>query len=277
MTFRGRVVQKIRFVGDLLRQPQFVPPGHFYSPINSEADIDRALAWKADLPGIDLVEEAQLATFRELMPLLDGVPERRYRAGNGMYDAADASIYQAFVRRYQPKRVLEVGSGFSTAKLLDTAQTVLPKLRVTCVEPYPDRLLALLLPEDDVELIRSPVQDVPLDLFTSLEPSDILFIDSTHVAKAGSDVVWLYLHVLPRLQPGVLVHIHDIFWPFEYPAAWLRAGRSWNEDYFLQAFLCQNNSWRIELFSSWLWEKHSDLVPESIRSGKPGSIWLRRI
>lgn len=276
MSIRQRIVQKVRAVNDVIRRPQFVSAGHFYSPINSSEDIDRALGWKADIPGIEFDEDKQISTFRELIPLFDGVPPKRYRSNNGMYDLADASIYQAFARRAQPKRVLEVGSGFSTAKLLDTADEVLPGLKITCIEPYPERLFGLMLPGDGVELIRSPVQEVPIDVFTSLESGDILFIDSTHVAKAGSDVVWLYLHVLPRLREGVLVHIHDIFWPFEYPAEWLRAGRCWNEDYFLQAFLCQNNSWSIELFSSWVWQKQRQLVPESLRTLHPGSIWLRR-
>jgi hypothetical protein len=113
----------------------------------------------------------------------------------------------------------------------------------------------LLRPEDNVDVIAAPVQDVPVETFTSLEPGDVLFIDSTHVAKAGSDVVWLFLRVLPRLAKGVVVHVHDVFWPVEYPAQWLREGRSWNEDYLLNAFLCHNDAWRIELFSSWLWRR----------------------
>ena len=256
--------------------PPLVSPGHFYSPINSAADVDRALGWQADIPGIDLREEAQLAMFAELVPLFDDVPQRRYRTDNGMYGLGEGSVYQAILRKFQPKRVIEVGSGFSTAKLLDTKDKYLPGLDITCIEPYPDQLLALKLPDDDVEIIAKPVQDVPVDFFTTLGPSDILFIDSTHVAKAGSDVLWLYLHVLPRLQPGVVVHIHDIFWPFEYPATWLREGRCWNELYFLQAFLCQNDAWDIEIFSSWIWKEHPEVVPENLRAASPGSIWLRR-
>lgn len=261
---------------DAIARPPWVRPGHFYSPVNSRADVERALGWSADIPGVDLRADEQVISFRELVPLFYGVPERRYQPNNTMYGPLDASVYQAVVRRLKPKRVIEVGSGFSTAKLLDTADRFLPELEVVCIEPYPDRLLALLQPGDNVEVIASPVQDVPLSLFTSLEASDILFIDSTHVAKAGSDVLWLYLHVLPRLQKGVVVHIHDVFWPFQYPAKWLHEGRNWNEDYFLHAFLCHNEAWRIELFTSWLWHQHPGLVPDALRSDDPGSIWLRR-
>lgn len=261
---------------DAVVRPPYVRSGHFYSPVASRDDVERALSWSADVPGVDLREDEQVAMFRELVPLFDGVPDRRYQPANGYYDQGDASVYQAITRWFKPRRVVEVGSGFSTAKLLDTAEPYLPGLEVTCIEPYPDRLLGLLQPDDRVEVIAAPVQDVPLNMFSSLQSADLLFIDSTHVAKAGSDVVWLFLRVLPRLAKGVVVHVHDVFWPFEYPAEWFREGRNWNEDYLLHAFLCHNDAWRIELFSSWLWHQHSELVPNDLRAEKPGSIWLRR-
>lgn len=271
-----RIARAVRAGADGFRTPPFVRPGHYYSPINSAADVDRALSWEADIPGIDLREQHQLELFSEMLPLFDGIPQRRYVPKNSMFGPAEAALYQAFVRKLRPKRVVEIGSGFSTAKLLDTAEAELPELRITCVDPYPDRLRALLAVDDALEILDKPVQELGFDLFADLEPSDIVFIDSTHVAKAGSDVLWLYLHVLPRLRPGVFVHIHDIHWPFEYPAKWLREGRCWNEVYFLQALLCENERWSIEIFSSWLWKCHPDGVPEVLRSQKPASIWLRR-
>jgi predicted O-methyltransferase YrrM len=271
-----RVYRSTQAFTDAMVRPPYVRSGHFYSPVNSPTDVERALSWGDDLPGVDLRADEQVALFRELVPLFDDVPQRRYRPANGMYDAADALVYQALVRRLKPRRVIEVGGGFSTAMLLDTAEHFVPGLEATCVEPYPDRLRMLLRPEDKVDLIAAPVQEVPVKTFTALEPGDILFIDSTHVAKAGSDVVWLFCRVLPRLANGVVVHVHDVFWPFDYPAEWLREGRSWNEDYLLHAFLCHNEAWRIELFSSWLWQHHPELVPRELRADQPGSIWLRR-
>jgi predicted O-methyltransferase YrrM len=258
-------------------RPPFARTGDYYSPLTSPADVERALSWSADVPGVELREEDQAELFRELVPLFDGVPNRRYQPANGWYDSGDALLYQAITRWLKPNRVVEVGSGFSTAKLLDTADVFLPDLNVTCIEPNPDRLVALLQPSDHVEVIAEPVQAVPLATFTSLESGDVLFIDSTHVAKAGSDVVWLFLHVLPRLASGVVVHVHDVFWPFEYPSEWLREGRDWNEDYLLNAFLCHNDAWRIELFSSWLWQHRPELVPLDLREEKPGSFWLSRL
>jgi predicted O-methyltransferase YrrM len=263
-------------LAEAVLRPAGFKAGHFYSPIASRDDVERALCWGADMPGVDLREESQLATFRQLVPMFDDAPERRYRSANGMYGPGDASVYQAVVRWLKPRRVVEVGSGFSTAKLLDTAEKFVPDLQITCIEPYPDRLLGLLEPNDAVQLIAKPVQEVSLEVFTSLQAGDVLFIDSTHVAKAGSDVVWLFLRVLPRLQKGVMVHVHDIFWPFEYPETWLREGRNWTESYLLHAFLCHNTCWQIELFSSWIWSMHHELVPASLRAESPGSIWLRR-
>jgi predicted O-methyltransferase YrrM len=263
-------------VDSAVARPPYVRSGHFYSPLTSADDVQRALKWGADVPGVDLRADEQVNLFGDLVPLFYGVPERRYDSVNGMYGPADAAVYQAMTRWYRPRRVVEVGSGFSTAKLLDTAEVFLPDLQLTCVEPFPDRLLALLTPDDKVEVLAKPVQDAPLEMFTTLESGDILFIDSTHVAKAGSDVVWLFLRILPRLAQGVIVHVHDVFWPFEYPQQWLREGRDWNEDYILHAFLCHNEAWRIELFSSWVWHDHPELVPDGLGAENPGSIWLRR-
>jgi hypothetical protein len=89
-------------------------------------------------------------------------------------------------------------------------------------------------------------------------------------------VLWLYLHVLPTLAPGVVVHVHDIFWPFEYPPSWLREHRDWNENYFLHAFLCHNASWQLMIFNSWIANIHADELPRSLRGMEPGSLWMRR-
>jgi len=181
------------------------------------------------------------------------------------------------LRHLRPKRVVEIGSGYSTAIALDTADAHLDGLDLTCVEPYPERLQSLLRPGDGdrLKLVQRPVQDVPLDTYASLEGEDILFIDSTHVAKAGSDVLWLYFEVVPRLAPGVVVHVHDVFWPFEYPREWLAEHRDWTEDYLLRAFLTDNAQWEILLFGSWLWKEHASVIPAELRTGVPGSIWLR--
>ena len=222
---------------------------------------------------MNLNEDGQLALAGSLATTVGELPPGpRWSAGpeNRMFGWADASVYRAMLGWLRPGRILEVGSGYSTMIALDEGYPV------TCIEPYPDRLLSLMRPGDPVTLMRQLAQDVPLSRYEELDPGDILFIDSSHVAKAGSDVCWLLLHVLPRPKPGAVVHLHDIFWPFEYPAAWLREHRDWTEDYLLNAFLSGNTSWEILWFSSWIWRCHPEVVPEHLRGADPGSIWLRK-
>jgi predicted O-methyltransferase YrrM len=232
------------------------------------------------LPGIDLREEQQLALAAELSSfLVDPIPGPRYDADNPQYGSADAAVYRAMLNYLKPARIIEIGSGFSTAVALDELDHNLPGVELTCIEPYPERLLGLMREADHrtVTLLREPVQAVPLTVYEKLTAGDVLFIDSTHVAKAGSDVNWLLLRVMPTLAVGVTVHVHDIFWPFEYPAGWLDQHRDWTEDYLLHAFLIGNSGWEILWFSSWLWQCHKNLVPAYLAGQHPGSIWLRRI
>ena len=274
----GRASRTLRAVAAVVASPPYVRPGHFYSPLTSGDDIRRALTWQ-DAPGVELNEREQLALAASFRPVLESQePGPRYREASGMFGHADAAVYRAMLGYLRPSRIIEVGSGFSTAVALDEADTYpgLTGLDITCVEPYPERLLALLRPSDHVTLLRSPVQDVPLEAFEKLGAGDILFIDSSHVAKAGSDLAWLLLRVLPRLASGVGVHLHDIFWPFSYRADWLEERRDWNEAYFLHAFLSGNADWEILLFASWLWQQHPDMVPARIAGDQPGSIWLRK-
>jgi predicted O-methyltransferase YrrM len=260
----------------------YVPPGHFYSPISSPSDRERALLFTDDaVPGVDLRAERQLEYAREVAPMWADLPQRRWRPQqSGMYGVADAAVWHALLRHERPGRIVEVGSGYSTAVALDTAETHGTTRDVTCIEPYAERLRSLLQPSDSVRLFEQPVQDVPLDVLTSLDAGDVLFIDSTHVVKAGSDVLWLMLQVLPRLSRGVLVHIHDIHWPFAYPPHWVRQGRDWTETYLVHAFLAHNDTWEIKLWNSWLWKCHPEIVEANLPAavGKnPGSLWLRRV
>lgn len=281
-----RAARQVLNASTLARQPLYSPPGHFYSPVSSVSDSHRATAQlptMSALDGLDLRADAQLELADVLGPLWAEFPGswRRYRPENRMYNLADGAVYHSVLRSFRPRRVIEIGSGFSSAVALDLRDQERPDLELTFVEPYPERLFGLLETADHctITLFRTPVQDVPLDLYDQLEADDVLLIDSTHVSKAGSDVNWLFFHVLPRLRPGVLVHVHDVFFPFEYPEQWLAERRSWNECYLLRAFLSFNTSFEIVLFSSWLWEEHPEVVgrylPEAVGGG-PGNIWLRR-
>lgn len=274
---RGRAVRTARGVLASLRHPPYVTPGHYYSPSTDPTDRDRAVRWRSLSPvGVDLAEAEQEELVRILAPLMEELPEDRWQPGNGMYGRADAAVLHAMLRHHAPKRLLEIGSGYSTAVTLDVVDRHLPDLQVTCVEPHSERLRSRLRPDDDVTIIETPVQDVSLDLFTQLEAGDVLLIDSTHVLKPGSDVAWLYLHVLPTLPSGVIVHVHDVHWPFEYLEQWIREGRDWTETYLLRAFLTHNDAWRIRLMTSWVWTAREELLPQSLRGQPTGALWMQR-
>ncbi|MEV0674879.1 class I SAM-dependent methyltransferase [Actinosynnema sp. NPDC050436] len=282
------VIKAVRGAWSALGEPLYVPAGHFYSPVPGRHDVARAVGVDRaarSLPGIDLREQAQRELAADLAPRWADVPtgrhpDWRYRPDNEMFGFADAALCYSVLAHLRPRRVVEVGSGFSSAIALDAADRHAPGCSFLFVEPYPDRLLGLLDQSDRRwELLRSPVQDVPLDVYDDLGDGDVLFIDSTHVSKAGSDVNHLFFEVLPRLAPGVVVHVHDIFWPFEYPVGWLEEGRGWTENYLLRAFLSYNSAFEVLLFASWLWTAERDFVrthlPHAVDQS-PGSIWLRK-
>ncbi len=272
----------------------WVPPGHFYSPIPALKDIQRRDATlfgspSRTLPAIDLNEEGQLSLLREIarfyseLPFpVTHTPPLRYFFENPNYLYSDAICLFGMLRRLKPSRVVEVGSGYSTAAILDTNDLFLEKhVRLTCVEPDPSLLRSLLLPgdEDCVEILTRPVQDVPLERFAELQPGDILFVDSTHVVRTGGDVNDLLFRILPALASGVYVHFHDIFYPFEYPKQWILEGRAWNEGYALRAFLQYNTAFEIALFNTFLETFHESFftqkMPLCLRN-RGGSLWLRK-
>lgn len=274
--------------------PTWVPAGHFYSPIPGPEQVE-AHRRRADSPlpeslvAVDLNTDGQLELLRALRAHYADQPFTaepqegvRYYFENDQYSYGDAIFLHCMLRELWPRRVIEVGSGYSSAVTLDTNELFLDgSIDVTCIEPYPDRLLSLLKPGDTerMELIRSGVQDVPLERFGALEAGDILFIDSTHVSKTESDVNYLVLEVLPRLAAGVVVHFHDIFYPFDYPVPWVSEGRAWNEAYLLRAFLAFNESFEIVLFSNQIAQMHFEVIERDFplcARNPGGSIWLRK-
>jgi hypothetical protein len=272
----------------------FVPPGHFYSPIPDWEEVKRRAPRlfgdpPRSLAGIDLREEAQLALAQELAGYYADQPftpapahDRRYYFENPTYSYSDALILHGMIRHARPRRFIEVGSGYSSCVTLDTNDLFFGG-RIACsfIEPYPEALHSLLRPGDSerVRIFAEPVQDVSLQVFQELEKDDILFIDSTHVSKVGSDLNALVFDVLPALKPGVYVHFHDLFYPFEYPRGWLVEGRAWNEAYLLRAFLSFNSDFEVVFWNdyqarynqAWL-EAH---MPLCLRN-TGGSLWLRR-
>jgi len=274
---------------------RFAPPGHFYSPLPSPEELERDSPRlfgvpPPTVPGIDLNEASQLALLDEFSRYYLDLPfpvekrhDFRYYFDNPAYSFSDAICLYGMIRHLRPKRIVEVGSGHSSCVMLDTSDLFLDGgVAHTFIEPYPEKLLSLLKPEDPrrVTILKQRVQDVGLAPFLALERNDILFIDSSHVVKIGSDVSYLLGEILPRLQVGVHIHVHDIFFPFEYPEGWIAEGRVWSEAYALRAFLAFNEAFEIVLFNTFLERFHRRLFEEAMPlclRNEGGSIWLRRV
>jgi len=238
----------------------------------------------------DFREEAQLQLLKELSTYsdeLDNIPENKppgkieYYFNNGMFGPMDAFVYYCMIRKFSPTKIIEVGSGFSTL-IASKAATRNNGGQIISIEPYPREFLKKGLPYM-TELIPTPVQKVPLENFKILKKDDILFIDSSHVSKINSDVNYLYLHVIPELNPGVIIHIHDFFLPFEYPREWImKQKRFWNELYLVWAFLIGNSKYEILMANHFLTRLHRTEVDTSFSTiskfgGGSGSLWLRKI
>ena len=268
-------------------------PGAFHSPYPSAKDVARATnAWEsppAQLPGIALDPQRQLDLLGELAQFGNGDqfptkpdPEWRFHHRNLSFSGGDAEVLQAMIRYLQPQRIVAIGSGFGAAAVLDTVDRRLShEVQCTLVDPNARELQKPLRPSDAerITLMPAHLQEVDETLFDELGPNDILFIDSSHVSKVGSDVNGLLFNVLPRLAPGVYVHFHDVFYPFEYPPAWiLYHRRAWTETYLLRAFLQFNDAFEIVLFSDYLATFHQEAAQRSFPSmltSRPGSLWLR--
>ena len=270
----------------------FAPPGHFYSPhpdLNEvEAQADRLFGPRpARLQGISLNEAEQLRLlqsfagfYSELPWERDPKPPLRYSYGNGFFCEGDAISLYCMLRHLRPNRIIEIGGGFTSAVMLDTIDLFgLPTQEMTCVEPYPARLQSLLHAKESkcFRLLEQKLGDVGEALFETLDAGDILFVDSSHVSKIGSDVNRIFFEILPNLKHGVFIHFHDIFYPFEYPKAWIMEGRAWNESYLLRAFLQYNSVFQIIFFNSYLHCVHRDLIAKHLpltARNPGGSIWL---
>lgn len=270
-----------------------MPAGHTHSPIPHPDDIANFLAAPPEIPAalldVDLNPNGQMQVLQEFLSFYPGLPWNgitdpglRYLYPNSWFGLADAIFLHCFLRRSQPRRIVEVGSGYSSAVLLDTIDFAFPERpAVTLIEPEPDRLLKLLKPGDldCVRIVSTRFQDSPREIIESLGSGDLLLIDSSHVIKLGSDLHFLLFDIMPRLPAGVHVHFHDIFYPFEYPAEWLARGTFLNECYFIRAFLAYNDSWEITFFADYAQSAHADFLQSKMPlclAERGSSLYLRR-
>jgi predicted O-methyltransferase YrrM len=285
-------------LGKLRRKFTRVDPGParpgFYSPLVDVVDVmQRGDAFWRPAAGsldIDFRPSAQLALLEACVPLLalfdyptDGADDEQLDAfydGNSQFGHLDARMLFALLQLWRPARIIEVGSGYSTLLMDDVNQRFLDgAMHITAIEPYP-RPFMRHLRERGVTLIEQKVQDVRPECFAELQAGDVLFIDSSHVAKTGSDVNALVFDVLPRLRAGVRIHFHDIFLPHEYPASWIAEGRSWNEQYLVRALLQYGTEhFRILFGSSFAAAYLTDAVSAALKGKLLGgaSLWLEKI
>lgn len=270
-----------------------IRPIHYYEPLPDFREITAAattrrrqsIAIDFDMPA-QVQWQARLghAHGAELDALADS-GEFDFR--NGYFGGLDAGLYYAVIRDAKPRHVIEIGSGYSTriaAKALERNRAEGVSGELICIEPFPEaRLTDARLP---ITLLRQPVEQVPLERFEALQANDVLFIDSSHAVKFGGDVCREFLDILPRLRPAVRVHVHDIFFPHDYPAEWLMEKRyAWTEQYLLEAFLAFNTAFAPVGALHRLWLEHQAELravwPASITSAigthGPASFWMTRI
>ncbi len=266
-------------------------PVHFYYPIPDTRSLGEA-NWnkRFELRGLDWREDEQLSLlqmFADYRAEYGKFPFEKVDDGfyvnNRRFEAVDAEVLYCMIRHIKPRRICEIGSGYSTqvasiAVAANRAEGAQP-CRVEAVEPYPTPALLKL---SEVEVRRVAIEDLPLDEFDQLESGDILFIDSSHTIRTGGDVVREYLEILPRLKPGVIVHCHDIFLPADYPRRFImEAGMFWDEQYLFHAFMLFNDAFEIMWSGHYMHLTHPEALRDTFDSypmclTPPASIWIRR-
>lgn len=262
---------------------------HYFEPFISKKHLSSRLDSLRNLPMIHLNMDKQkdlLHSFtfqdelKEIPLKASSILEYGYL--NDSFDTLDGSLYYSIIRKFKPKQIVEIGCGNSTKialKAITQNKLEGSNCEFTCIEPYENPYLAKL----DINLIRKKVEDIDLDFFKKLEENSILFIDSTHVIRPQGDVLFEFLELLPALPKGVIIHIHDIFTPRNYPKKWiLEDKRLWDEQYLLEAFLMYNNAFEVIATANHLSYEQPELLKEKFpmydgKEGQGASLYLRKI
>lgn len=255
-----------------------IRPIHYYEPIPDFRAITlEQITRRREFPAIDFRWDDQLALLNELTAYHDELSALEFDFDNGFFSGFDAAVYYSLIRHLKPQRVIEIGGGYSTQL---AAKALRGNGKLICIEPYPERLNGV---GPSIELIQKRVEEIDVDFFSCLEAGDILFIDSSHAVKFGGDVCYEFLQLLPRLAPGVWIHVHDIFFPHDYPAEWLIERRmAFNEQYLLEAFLSYNEKFQVALANYWLrldYPNEAGRLWTKALSTNHGasSLWLKRV
>jgi predicted O-methyltransferase YrrM len=277
----------------------FYPLGHYYSPLPDNRQLEkepyRSRVWPKEpyeTPGVDWRGRQQLDLCKYVLarqtpmkfPVEATADPAQYFTSNVIFPALDAYVLQAMLRHLRPARMIEVGCGYSSLVSARVNNDVLDgQMRFTCIDPYPQEFLAGGVPGIS-ELRVEEIQSTPLELFEELNENDVLFIDTSHVVKTGGDVPWIFNQIIPRLNPGVAVHVHDMFLPGDYPSAWVLEGWGWNELYLMQSFLAFNSAFEVVFGVHWMIKHHRDALREAFpdltdsqtNPESAASIWIRR-
>ena len=285
MTLRTRIERLLEPLGRKLNfRFYFVRFQPYYWPIPDRRTLtDELFERRSELPGVRTNGQGQLRLLEEFRGRFGG----EYGGIDRGFGEVDAQVLYCMLRHHKPARVIEIGSGHSTrltaAALVKNAseQPDRPAPVFTAIEPFPSADIRAGFP-GLTNVIERRVQDVPLETFAQLRANDVLFIDSSHVLAIGTDVQYEFLEIIPRLAPGVLVHVHDVFLPAEYPKRWVVDGRFWDEQYLLQSFLAFNDSFEVLWAGHWMHLTHPDALRRAFATydparNAPGSFWMRRV
>lgn len=272
-----------------------ITPNHYYHPIPDTKTLDDELFDNTkEMVGVDLNEKEQLNMLYEFLEYKDEYNQipfkktpdlRKYYFENSYFEKIDAEILYCMIRKNKPRNLIEIGSGYST---LLSAQALVKNSEegadcfFTAIEPYPNNVLKEGFPGLS-KLVGKKAQDMGIDYFNILGDGDILFIDSSHVLKIGSDVQYELQEIMPRLRKGVLVHFHDIFLPWEYPKKWVKEKHFfWTEQYLLQSFLTFNDRFKVIWAGNYMCRTHPGAIAKVFGhhdplTSNPGSFWIKRI
>jgi Methyltransferase domain len=262
---------------------------HYYEPLFNSKHLTAPLSKERILAGINWNIGGQLTTLnsfgfeKEFSSIPDAFQnDTTFHFKNSAFASGDAEYWYNIIRLKRPKKIIEIGSGHSTKM----AQLAIQQNKKSdekyscehiCIEPYEMPWLEKI----GVEVIRKKAEEMDIGFFKRLGANDILFIDSTHIIRPQGDVLFEYLEVLPTLNPGVIVHIHDIFSPRHYPHSWVvEEIKLWNEQYLLEAFLTLNSKWKIIGALNYLHHNHFELLsekcPRHTKDREPGSFYMVR-
>jgi hypothetical protein len=266
---------------------------HFYSPIpslNSVKNQPKNTPTFLDTLGLTGPDQFD-ALFEKVISHSDNLEhlprscESGFYWNNPMFPPLDALTYYGLICELKPKRIIEIGCGFSTEIALRASEQA-NGVSIECIEPYPSERFKSLIPKVS-RFSQSLIQNIPVEYFTTLESGDFLFIDTAHVTKRDSDVNYIIFNILPALKPGVIVHIHDIFLPFDYPESWLQEiGIMWNEQYLILAMLMAKGKFKPILLNYYLGKRHiTDLskrllkfdiwnLTENLGNAQGASLWF---